>query len=259
MTKALVTGAQHPGVYFLEKWLPDFEFVYGDTSFITHISATQQLLLPTVSQPDYIHQLLNICLDQQLEAVFAMSFAEQGLLAEATELFSEFNINLFLPDLLTRKLLFDPAEILQKLSFSGIKTVSFQLTSSFTEFSKACLQLGYPTETIAVSTVQNPELLWLVNDQLQTGSSPKNPVITFTKAAKIFTMNEPLLLRTFKASTQKVLHTFFNDGKLISVWNAGSFSAESVTGIGSVLKLNGLFEFNFQEEQLFWLKSFVVT
>ncbi len=258
MTKALITCGQHPGVYFLEKWFPQLAFVYGDASFITQISATQQLLLPKTEQADYIHQLLNICLNKQIDAVFAMSFAEQELLAEAVELFSEFNINLFLPDLITRKLLFDPAGLFEKLNFSGIKTVSFQVTSSFAEFSKACLQLGYPTESIAVASLQNLDLVWIINDQLKNNNLDGKPVISFIKAAKIFAAEELLLLRAFHPSNQKVYASFI-DGKLGSVWNSVEVVSEEILlQIGLQLQLNGLFEFSFQQEQLFNIKPFAV-
>ncbi|MGI4022499.1 MAG: hypothetical protein ACRYFA_13415 [Janthinobacterium lividum] len=259
MTKALVTCGQNPGVYFLEKWLSGFEFIYGDASFIAQISALQQLLLPKVSQGDYIHELLNICLDKQIDAVFAMSFAEQELLAEATELFSEFSINLFLPDLITRKLLFNPAALFEKLNFGGIKTVSFQVTSSFSEFSKACLQLGYPTENVAVVSMQNPDLVWLIDDQHPAKSIPGKPVISFIKAAKLFAADELLLLRPYQASTQKILYASFSSGKLESIWNAGEIQAnENLQQIGLQLQLNGLFEIILQQHQLFGLKPFVV-
>lgn len=257
MTKTLVTCGGNPGVYFLEKWLPGFEFVYGDASFITQISETQQLVLPKVSQADYIHELLNICLDKQIESVFAMSFAEQELLSEATELFSEFNINLFLPDLIKRKLLFDPKALFEKLNFNGIKTVSFQLTSSFGEFSKACLQLGYPTETLTVTSLANLDLVWIINDQLKTNSVDGKPVISFIKAAKMFAAEELLLLRPFHPLNQKIIYAFFTGGKLESVWNGKVFS-EEIIKIGLQLQLNGLFEIRFQQEQLFNLKPFVV-
>ncbi|MGI4803977.1 MAG: hypothetical protein ACRYFL_04340 [Janthinobacterium lividum] len=255
--KALITCAQNPGVYFLEKWLPQLDFIYGDAVFIGQISAAQQLILPEVSEWDFIHQLLNICLDQQIEIVFAMGLAEQELLAEAVELFSEFNIKLHLPDLLLRKLLLDPAEIFRKLNFCGIKTVSHQITNSFGEFSKACLQLGYPTENVAVSSVQNQDLVWIVNDQLNANLIEGNPVIPFTKAAKLFAADELLLLRSFKASTQKV-YASFTDGKLESYWNLENLSAEILQKIGVELKLNGLFEIQFQQEEFFNIKPFFV-
>lgn len=257
MTKALITCGGNPGVYFLEKWLPDFDFVYGDASFIAQISEAQQVLLPKTSQGDYIHELLNICLGQQIETVFAMSFAEQELLAEATELFSEFNINLFLPDLITRKLLFNPAELFPKLNFNGIKTVSFQITSSFAEFSKACLQLGYPKESIAVASGLNLDLIWIINDQNKDSYLDGKPIIPFVKAAKIFAAEELLLLRKFHPSTQNTNYASFTGGKLDSVWNGQIFS-EEITKIGLVLQLNGLFEIQFQQEQLFDLKPFVL-
>ena len=259
MTKALITCGTHPGVYFLEKWFPQFQFIYGDASFIDQISASQQLLLSAVSQADFIHQLLNICLDQQINAVFAMSFSEQELLAEAVELFSEFNIHLYLPGLVTRKLLFNPAEYLQKLNFCGIKPVSHRVTSSFAEFSKACLQLGYPTETLTVAAVQNPDLLWIVNDQHKTNSLNGKPVVSFTKAAKLFAANEQLLLRQFSPSKQKTIYASFIGGKLESVWNIGEIvSEELIKKIGTELQLNGLFEMDFQQEQLFNIKPFFV-
>ena len=259
MTKALITCGQNSGVYFLEKWFPKFDFVYGDASFIAQISAAQQLVLPKVSQSDYIHELLNICLNQQINAVFAMSFSEQELLAEATELFSEFNINLFLPDLITRKLLFDTKSLFEKLNFCGIKTVPFRVTASFAEFSKACLQLGYPTKSVAVISLQNPDLVWIVDDQLPTKSISGKPVISFIKAAKLFAAEELLLLRPYHSSTQKLVYAVFTNGKLDSVWNAGEIqSEENLQQIGSQLKLNGLFEITLQNEQLFNLKPFVV-
>ncbi|MVN20855.1 ATP-grasp domain-containing protein [Mucilaginibacter arboris] len=260
MTKALITCGQNPSVYFLEKWLPQYEFIYGDASFIAQIPSIQQIILPQVSQADYIHQVLNICLDNQIDAVFPMSFSEQELLAEATELFSEFNIQLHLPDLITRKLLSNPAEVLQKLNFSGIKTVPFRVTSSFGEFSKACLQLGYPTENIAVAAVENPDLVWLINDLYKTASLGGKPVISFTKAAKLFAANEMLLLRTFRPSTQKLMYASFTGEKLTSVWNLGAIiSKETIKQIGTALQLNGLFEICFQEHQLFNLKPFAVV
>ncbi len=259
MTKALITCGQNPGVYFLEKWFPQLAFVYGDASFITQISATQQLLLPKTEQADYIHQLLNICLNKQIDAVFAMSFAEQELLAEAVELFSEFNINLFLPDLITRKLLFDPTGLFEKLNFSGIKTVSFQVTSSFAEFSKACLQLGYPTETLTVAAVQNLDLIWVLDDRLKANSLDGKPIIPFTKAAKLFAAEELLLLRRFNPSTPKIIYASFTGGKLVSVWNSVEVVSEEILlQIGLQLQLNGLFEFSFQQEQLFNIKPFAV-
>ncbi|RYE30864.1 MAG: hypothetical protein EOP42_11470 [Sphingobacteriaceae bacterium] len=256
MTKALVTCGAHPGVYFLEKWFPHLEFIYGDAVFINQISASQQLLLPQVSEWDYIHQLLNICLDNQINTVFAMSFAEQELLAEAVELFSEFQIKLNLPDLNSRKLLFNQPEILQKLNFNGMKTVLHQATNSFAEFSKSCLQLGYPTESIAVSSFQNPDLVWILDDQHKFNFFDGKPVILFTKAAKIFAAEELLLLRKFNSSTQKIVHAFFTDGNLESVWNAQS--SEEIKQIGIILALNGLFEMEFQQEKFFNIKPFFV-
>ncbi|RYE11603.1 MAG: hypothetical protein EOP44_01015 [Sphingobacteriaceae bacterium] len=256
MTKALITCAQHPGVYFLEKWFSGFNFVYGDTVFTNQISASQQLLLPKVSEADFIHQLLNICLDNQINTVFAMSFLEQKLLAEAVELFSEFEIQLHLPDLNSRKLLFDQTQILQKLHFNGIKTVSHQTTNSFAGFSKACLQLGYPTENISVSSAQNPDLIWIIDDQHKADFLDGKPVIPFTKAAKLFAAEDLLLLRKFDPSTQKIVYASFTDGNLESVWNP--FLSEEINKIGAVLKLNGLFEIEFQQEEIFNLKSFFV-
>lgn len=257
MTKALITCGQHPGVYFLEKWFPQLAFVYGDASFIAQISASQQLVLPKVSEADYIHQLLNICLDQQINTVFAMSFAEQELLAEAVELFSEFNINLFLPDLIKRKLLFEPKKLFEELNFCGIKTVSFQITSSFAEFSKACLQLGYPTESIAVASLLNLDLVWIINDQIKNYNLDGKPIIPFIKAAKLFAAEELLLLRAFHSSNQKVYASFI-DGKLGPVWNTDLSSEETIAKLGFHLQLNGLFEIEFQQEQLFNIKPFFV-
>ena len=260
MTKALVTCGNHPGVYFLEKWFPQFEFIYGDASFIAQISVAQQLLLPMVSQPGFIHQLLNLCLDNQIESVFAMAAAEQELLAEAVELFEEFNIKLNLPDLLTKKYLVKEALLLASLREAGTQIVPFQTSDSVETFSKACLALGYPTETLAISSAENPKLVWLVNDDLAKTITvfQGKPVISFIKAMKLFP-NEMLLLRKFHQSTFKTTHAVFTHGKLVSAWNALAEEEKLLNQVSEQLKLHGIFEFNFQERQhLFGLKPFSV-
>lgn len=263
MTKTLITCGNNPGVYFLEKWLSDCTFVYGDASFIAPISTSQQLLLPLVSQPDFIHQLLNICLDQQIESVFAMAAAEQELLAEAVELFEEFNIKLNLPNINARKYLLKEALLLQNLAERGIAVVPFQTSASVESFSKACLALGYPTETLAVSAVEKPELIWLIDDQsakTKTAFQGK-PVISFIKAMKLFGPNEALLLRKFHQPTFKPTHAVFSNGKLVSAWNTSAKEEiEKLNQLAEILNLNGIFEFNFQEKHHFFaLKPFSVV
>jgi hypothetical protein len=258
MTKALVTCGKNPGVLVFVKLFAQDSF-YGDASFIAQISADQQLLLPAVSLADYIHRLLNLCLDNHIEVVFAMSAAEQELLAEATELFSEFNIQLRLPDLITRKLLQNPKELFFNLEKQSVKTVSFQTTNSFAAFSKACLALGYPTESIAVASVQNLGLIWIVNDQLKTKTFAAMPVIPFTKAAKLFASDEELLLRQISPGKQNIVYASFIDGKLESLWDAENESMKDlIILVGAELKLNGLFGFYMQNNQLFDLKTFAV-
>lgn len=263
MTKALVTCGNQPGVYFLEKWFPAITFIYGDTSFIAQILVSQQVLLPSVLQADFIHQLLNICLDNQIESVFAMAASEQELLAEAVELFAEFNIKLNLPGLITKKYLLKEALLLESLREAGIQTVPFQTSDSVETFSKACLVLGYPSETLAMSSAENPELVWLINDHLAKTKTvfQEKPVIPFTKAMKLFNPNELLLLRKFHQPTFKTVDAVFTDGKLVSAWNA--LAAEEMKVLNQVsgqLKLNGIFEFYFQEDHhLFGLKPFSVV
>ena len=260
MTKTLITCGNHPGVYFLEKWLPPASFIYGDASFTARISVSQQLLLPKVSQPDFIHQLLNICLDQQIESVFAMAAAEQELLAEAVELFEEFNIKLHLPNLNTRKYLLKEASLLESLHEAGIQTVPFQTSNSAETFSKACLALGYPTETLAISSTEKPELVWLMDDNLAKTKTvfQGKPVISFIQAMKLFGQNELLLLRKFHQQTFKTAHAVFTHGKLVSAWNTSADEEKLMNQVSEQLKLNGIFEFNFQEQHLFGLKPFSV-
>ena len=263
MTKALITCGNNPGVYFLEKWFPQTDFIYGDTSFIAQISAPQQVLLPSVLQPDFIHQLLNVCLDNQIESVFAMAAAEQELLAEAVELFAEFNIKLNLPDLLTKKYLLKEASLLESLREAGIQTVPFQTSNSVETFSKACLALGYPTETLAISSAENLELIWLMDDQLSKTRAvfQGKPVVPFTKAIKLFHPNELLLLRKFHRPSFKTCYAVFTDGKLVSAWNAlAAEEIELLEQVSGQLDLNGIFEFYFQEKHhLFGLKPFSVV
>lgn len=263
MTKTLITCGNNPGVYFLEKWLPPADFIYGDASFIAQISVSQQVLLPSVLQPDFIHQLLNICLDRHIESVFAMAAAEQDLLAEAVGLFEEFGIQLYLPNLLTKKYLLKEASLLQGLTQSGIDIVPFQTSASVETFSKACLALGYPTETLAISAAENPEMLWLMDDQLAKTKTvfQGKPVISFIKAIKLFNPNEFLLLRKFHQPSFKKTYAVFTGGNLVSVWNTlANEEIKLLNQVSEQLKLNGIFEFYFQgQHHLFGLKPFSVV
>ncbi|MCC8407469.1 hypothetical protein LJ707_00905 [Mucilaginibacter sp. UR6-1] len=62
------------------------------------ISSGKMVKLPSPESVSYAHQMLTFCLDNDIAAIFPLEEKEAALLAEAVQLFNEFNITLHLPD-----------------------------------------------------------------------------------------------------------------------------------------------------------------
>ena len=256
MNKALITCGNQPGVYFLEKWLPDFDFIYGDASFIAVIPVNQQLLLPSTHHPSYIHELLTICIDQQINALFPMASREQELLAEAAELFTEFDIQLFLPDIKTHRQLKNDLEVLQTAAQFGLQTIPHRFTESFAEFSKACLDLGFPDQQIAINKPNQPGNFWLLNERFNVDNFDI-PQIDFSSAAKIFGKQNLLLLRQYITGEQSLFYAVCFKGKITFCSNPAAIEAGFLQ-MTQALSLSGIWQIRLHQGKLFSLKLYSI-
>ena len=96
----LITAATSAQAYQLKSILKtDVVILLGDYLELPEIMLKSGKMVKT-PRPDsntFIHEMLALCLDRGIEQLFALRRAELMQLAEAGQLFKEFNITLFVP------------------------------------------------------------------------------------------------------------------------------------------------------------------
>lgn len=99
MPYTLITAATGARAHQLKQALGD-SVLLGDYRELPAfmIESGKMVQLPSPAAASYAHRMLTLCLDRDIAAVFLLEEAEAALLAEAFQLFNEFNIVLHLPD-----------------------------------------------------------------------------------------------------------------------------------------------------------------
>lgn len=249
MKRVIITAGQNSQVHFLEKWLPGDQFIFGIHTPINSIPTGNQVLVPSPDHPNFVHALLNVCLDHQIKSVYPLSRSEQDLLAEALTLFDEFGIRLIFPDMIARQLIQQPYEMLNQLIMDDISTVPFFVAETFNEFSKGCLQLGYPSSAVSFTNAARPGPVWLINEGKGFNDLNVYP-ITFSQAAHMLNREnqEPTLLR--KISENRQSHWVnFETGSLKGSWlMLDEAESRLINNLGAALNLSGIYLVQLQDK-----------
>lgn len=99
--KTLITAANSAKAYNLKNSLADHDIVLGDylelPSFM--LNHENMISLPNPKSIAYAHQMLTLCLDKQIDTLYALRKEEQILLNEAEQLFEEYGIELLSTEL----------------------------------------------------------------------------------------------------------------------------------------------------------------
>ena len=97
---ALITGAASAAAFRIRRLLEFDEVIFADhLDFPQSIfRETRFLQIPDGNSPAFAHQVLKICLDNQVGMVFPLRKEELRPLAEAKVLFGEYGITLVLPE-----------------------------------------------------------------------------------------------------------------------------------------------------------------
>lgn len=253
MITVLLTAAQSPQVHFLEKWLPGDRFILGTNEQLSGIAAENQVLIPNTDHPNYVHALLNICLDKQISVVYPMKMEEQNLLSEATTLFYEFGIRLQISDTLIRQLLQQPYEMLNHLVMENIPAVPFSLAESFNEFSRGCLQMGYPATGVSFTTALIPGPIWQIVEQ-KCSKRPDGFPVTFSQAArKLNQENENSVLIRRVSKKMQSHWAVFEEGKLNGSWLIlEETENQLLKNLGNALNLTGIYHIQIQDRTLIY-------
>lgn len=251
MRNILVTQGENPLNHFLSKLLKDDQIIWGVQQEVKCLDGETQINIPSTDHPNFIHALLNICLDNQINTIIATSAAEVDLLNEASILFTEFDIDFGFPSADTLELLKNQFLMLEQLTAADVPAVPFHMADNFADFSKAILHLGYPASTITFTENAGLSPTWYIRDEGKLNRS--NEVhLTFTQAARMIRGDEQQSLLIRKAYADFQEHwVYFKQGYLSSSWlETGSAETLLLNNIGRVLKLNGIYKIQLEDKNL---------
>jgi hypothetical protein len=92
----LITAATSAEAYQLKNTLAGQDIILGDHLDLPEfmIKTGKMIVLPKPTSASYTHEMLTLCLDKNIDAVYLLRADETGLLLKAETLFNEYNITL---------------------------------------------------------------------------------------------------------------------------------------------------------------------
>lgn len=92
----LITSANSAEAHRLKNKLSSVDIILGDyldlPAFM--LSSANMIRLPNPASIAYAHEMLTLCLDKNIDTVYALRKEEQELLKESEQLFNEYNIRI---------------------------------------------------------------------------------------------------------------------------------------------------------------------
>ena len=95
----LITAANSAAAYRLKNKLNSDTIILGDYNELPDVmlKSGKLIKLPNPASVAYAHEMLTLCLDKDITAVYPLNENEQVLLNEAAQLFKEYNIDILHP------------------------------------------------------------------------------------------------------------------------------------------------------------------
>jgi len=96
----LITCANSAKAYALKNNLPGELVIMGDFEALPEflVNSGKMIRLPNPVEPSYIHQVLALCLDQNINKICPLRAQEQVLLLNSAQLFAEYGISILVDD-----------------------------------------------------------------------------------------------------------------------------------------------------------------
>ncbi|HZY37333.1 MAG TPA: hypothetical protein VFE53_11825 [Mucilaginibacter sp.] len=89
----LITGATTSMAYKVKNSLIAENIILGDYAELPSTMLSKTMIqLPNPASPSYAHEMLALCLDKEIDHIYALKIEEQNQLATAIQLFSEYGI-----------------------------------------------------------------------------------------------------------------------------------------------------------------------
>jgi hypothetical protein len=91
----LITGATTAIAYKVKNSLADENIILGDYAELPSTMLSKTMIqLPNPASPSYAHQMLALCLDKEIDHIFALKDDERSQLNSAKQLFVEYGITI---------------------------------------------------------------------------------------------------------------------------------------------------------------------
>jgi hypothetical protein len=96
---ALITGASNAAAFRLARLFAKEDLVFGSNEQLSDFGSFKFITIPLATSPSFCHELLKICLDNQINEIFPLLKIEIIELASSKVLFEEFNIKIIAPSI----------------------------------------------------------------------------------------------------------------------------------------------------------------
>jgi hypothetical protein len=92
----LITAANSAGAYRLKNQFNADNIILGDYQELPAfmLGSTNMIRLPNPSSLSYAHEMLTLCLDKEINTIYALRAEERRLLEESKQLFNEYGIEI---------------------------------------------------------------------------------------------------------------------------------------------------------------------
>ena len=91
----LITGAATSMAYKIKNSLKNEHIILGDYAELPSTMLSKMMIqLPSPGSPSYAHEMLALCLDREIDHIYALKKGEQSQLNSAKQLFVEYGITI---------------------------------------------------------------------------------------------------------------------------------------------------------------------
>lgn len=96
---ALITAASDSAAFRLARLFSEKVLFFGSIEEMPNIGDTKFIKIPSAKSPSFAHELLKICLDNEINEVYPLVLDEIIELSTSRILFEEFNIKIIIPSI----------------------------------------------------------------------------------------------------------------------------------------------------------------
>ncbi|WP_041537024.1 ATP-grasp domain-containing protein [Pseudopedobacter saltans] len=247
MTNILITAGNHPTAGLISFLLQsEYRVISGD-------SENSSFSIPNEDSASYAHQLLSLCLSNNIEYVIPLKENEVFALSEAKVLFSEYDIQVLIPTL-------KQLRNLNRIEGEGI--VNTLTIEEIAHFSKGLLDMGYPDKTIAVGSLDSKGRLIkiddTVSDKINIWDLPD--VSSFIQVNKLLKSNNWTGIIIYELQDPHIF-TFSVlriNNKLHSYPNLNLEQEKIISQVLEANKLDGLYEISLNGRNIIRIKNQIV-